>query len=193
MQSLKVAFTVAAVGTLASACSPAHSDALDDADIDYFESLGTSAFATGESATRVQSVGLHLDDETLRIDPAISPEFTQTVPVNSSTSCPAGGGVWMTGNIRVTCPDPPATGACSATGMTTIRYDCHFNSCNAVGGTLYLNYTGSGTSATMTLTGSLTLTRSGATGGSCSFFLTARTSTRSVTGTVCGRVVNSHF
>jgi len=141
--------------------------------------------------------------------------LSQSVPLNFTTACPAGGHVTTTGNFSVNCPTPPATGACSFAGLAKINYgdvtnnlnDCAFDNGLIVDGGLTLSMTGNGAGTnvnlTETLTGTLSLNRKGPTGGlvpiniggihACIIFLTAKFPARTITGSVCNQSVNATY
>lgn len=159
---------------------------------------GTSTSPTTDGGASTQSLG--------DIQLGTSIDFTQVSPVNRAQACPSGGRVTTTGNVTVRCPDPPATGDCAVSGMLALRHgdltnnlnDCMISSTLAIDGTLYLYLQGNSTDVSITLNGSLTVARKGPTNGlvpldSCFVNLTSRSSTRRVTGTICGRSVNRGF
>lgn len=161
-------------------------------------SSGTTTAPATDGGASTQALG----DIPLRV----SLDFTQVSPVNRATACPSGGRVTTTGNVTVRCPDPPATGDCAVTGMLALRHgdvtnnlnDCMISSTLAIDGTLYMNFNGTSADVSLTLNGSLTVARKGPTNGlvpldGCFVNLTSRSSTRRVTGTICGRSVNRPF
>jgi hypothetical protein len=141
--------------------------------------------------------------------------FTSKAVLNFTTNCPAGGHVTTRGNFFVSCPTPPATGACTFSGAATINFgdatnnlnDCAYENGLIVDGGLNLMISGSGTAASVTLTetlvGGLSLNRKGPTGGLvpisingigvCMILLTAKLPERTITGSVCGLSVNRTF
>jgi hypothetical protein len=138
---------------------------------------------------------------------ARSPVYAVKQPVDFRTNCAAGGYVRGTGNVFVSCPDPPAGGACTTSGAVTFNFgdrtnnleDCGVGSGLFVDGSLYMGLTGQDQSAKVTLTGGLETARKGPSGGlvpfgmPCWVNLEALSPQRTVTGSVCGFAVNRTF
>lgn len=187
---------------------------LQQGDVDQIAGSIADAFASASSA---QASGLVANDPSpvnALAEPR-SPGVSASAPVNHVVACPVDGHVTTTGNVFVSCPTPPATGACTMSGAVTINYgdrtnnlnDCTFSNGLVIDGSLFVTLSGTanGTAVTLTesLTGSVSLDRKGPTGGlvpldlgglsSCFVFLTAKIPERTITGDVCGVAVNRTF
>ena len=133
--------------------------------------------------------------------------------VSDTFSCPNGGHVTYSGNLRTDCSawtyytSPSTYCVCSgdwvvANSMTFQYSDLtnNLNDCDIGGiivdGTINLSAVGTLPNINISMTGTLGLNRRGPTGGlvpitsDCSIFLYYTSSTASWTGTICGRSVN---
>lgn len=140
-------------------------------------------------------------------------EFT-AVP-NDSYSCPGGGRISYTGNLKTSCTawtyhSSPVKycSDCSSwytansltfqvSDPTNNLNDCDVGNGVILDGTLYLTATGTGTNIDISMTGTIGVDRRGPTGGlvpitsDCSIFIYYTAATGKTTGSICGHPISS--
>lgn len=145
---------------------------LTDTDITNIAISLENAFKAANSQSPSPSSAPFIVNET-------SVRIATNTPVRGTVACPVAGHIRVSGNINAACPDPPATGNCTVSGLVTFTYsnptnnldDCDFGNF-IVTGSLTVGITGSFDSqtganlrVTETVSGILNLNRRGPLGG----------------------------
>ena len=118
-----------------------------------------------------------------------------STPINFVRPCPNGGHISASGNLKLTVPDPPATGPGAWTGQVSFQISDPTNNLNEcrvgifiLDGTLFLTISGPGDNPVIGLDGFFDVYRQGTVGlrlvGSCSVFIRA-TISGTTGGTSC--------
>ncbi len=126
-------------------------------------------------------------------------DLTITIPLNGSHNCAVAGHITWAGSVTGVATETTA----SVSGQVTFHIsdptnnlnDCQVAADVILDGTLYLQFTGDLTGASVSLNGSFTVNSRGPTGGlvprgSCSVNLAIQRGATRVTGSICGNAVS---